>query len=77
LIYDNQYGSEIKQTVIAGDVTSEYAEAEVPRLVRDAVLADSRILDAYDFSFSFQDDEAYIRFTADTIFGTAVIEEVI
>jgi len=29
LIYDNQYGSEIKQTIIADDVTNEYIEAEL------------------------------------------------
>jgi hypothetical protein len=82
LIYDSQYGSEIKQTVIAGDVTSEYIETEMPRLVKDAVLADSRILDVYDFTLTFDSDpekreRAYVRFKANTIFGPTVIEEVI
>ena len=77
LVYDNQYGSEIKQTIIAEDVTDEYVEAEIPRIVKDAILCDSRVLDVYDFSFAFQNDEAYIKFTADTIFGETVTEVVI
>jgi hypothetical protein len=77
LIYDNQYGSEIKQTVIAGDATAEYIETDMPRLVKDALLCDSRILDVYDFSFQFDHEEAYIRFNAKTIFGELTVEEVI
>ncbi|MCL1859029.1 MAG: DUF2634 domain-containing protein [Oscillospiraceae bacterium] len=75
LVYDNQYGSEIKQTIIADDVSNEYTEAEMPRIVRDAILCDSRILDVYGFSFGFKNDEAYIKFEADTIFGKLNIEE--
>lgn len=77
LIYDNQYGSEIKQTIIAADATSEYIETEIPRIVKDACLCDSRVLDIYDFSCSFDKEKAYIRFKANTIFGETVIEEVI
>lgn len=77
LIYNNQYGSEIKQTIIAGDVSQEYIETEMPRLVKDAVLADSRVLDIYGFLFSFDNEQAFIQFTAKTIFGETVIEEVI
>jgi len=77
LIYNNQYGSEIKQTVIAGDVSPEYIETEMPRLIKDAVLIDSRVLDVYDFSFSFDSEQAFICFTAKTVFGETVIEEVI
>ena len=77
MIYDNQYGSEIKQTIIADDATNEYIETEIPRLVKDACLCDSRILDIYDFSCSFDKERAYIRFKANTIFGELVVEEVI
>lgn len=49
LIYDNQYGSEIKQTIIAGNATPEFIETEIPRLVRDAIIGDSRVLDVHDF----------------------------
>lgn len=77
LIYDNQYGSELKQTIIAGDATPEFTEAEIPRLVSDALLVDSRILDVYDFSYSFSGENAFINFKANTIFGETIIEEVI
>jgi hypothetical protein len=77
LVYDSQYGSEIKQTIIAGDVSSEYIETEMPRLVKEALLADTRILDVYDFSFSFEREKAYIHFKASTIFGETIVEEVI
>ena len=77
LIYNNQYGSEIKQTIIAGDASPEYVETEMPRLVRDALLVDARILDVYDFSCSFDDERAQVRFSAKTVFGDTVIEEVI
>ena len=77
LIYDNQYGSEIKQTIIADDATNEYIETEIPRIVKDACLCDSRVLDIYDFSFLFEKERAFIRFMANTIFGETVVEEVI
>lgn len=77
LIYDNQYGSEIKQTIIAGDVSSDFIETDMPRIVREACLADTRVLDIFDFSFQYENDEARIKFTATTIFGDTVIEEVI
>ena len=75
MVYDNQYGSEIKQTIIADDVTNEYIETEMPRIVKDAVLCDSRVLDVYDFSFEFKDDRVYIKFTADTVYGKIDISE--
>lgn len=77
LVCDNQYGSEIKQAIIAKDVTNEYIEAEMPRIVKDALLCDSRILDVYDFSFSFEHDKAHIKFKAKTVFGETAVEEVI
>ena len=76
MIYDNQYGSELKQTVIASDVTAEFIETEVPRIVRDALSVDNRILDVYGFSFAFNDDEARIKFSANTVFGETTVDEV-
>jgi phage baseplate assembly protein W len=77
LIYDNQYGSEIKQTIIADDATTEYIKSEIPRLVRDALSADKRILDVYNFDFSFDTENVYLSFSVNTVFGTSVIQEVI
>ena len=90
LIYDNQFGSELKQTVIAGDATPEFIEAEIPRLVRDALLVDSRIFDVYSIVVSIKEDplalnkasvldgdNVFISFTAHTAFGQVDIQEVI
>lgn len=77
LAYSNQYGSEIKDTVIAGDATPAYVAAEMPRLVRDALAPDNRILEIRGFSFEFEGDKAYVSFTASTVFGDTTIEEVI
>ena len=77
LIYDNQYGSELKESIIASDVSSEYVETEIARIIKDALLIDSRVLDVYDFSMELMDERAIIRFKAATVFGETVIEEVI
>ena len=77
LVYDNQYGSELKQTVIAGDATPEFVETEIPRLVRDAILIDSRVLEAIDFVITFENDAVGIEFTAVTALGNIRIAEVI
>ena len=77
LIYDNQYGSEIKDTVTDESATEELIRAEIPRLVEDALLCDGRILKVYDFEFEFNEDSCNVHFTADTIYGTTEVEEVI
>lgn len=77
LIYDNQYGSEIEDAIIAKDASREYTEAAAEGFVKDAMLADTRVLSINNFSIEFEDDEARIRLTADTIFGETEIEEVI
>ncbi|MBQ8331146.1 MAG: DUF2634 domain-containing protein [Clostridia bacterium] len=77
LIYDNQYGSEIQEAIIAQDATPEYTEAVIPGFIEDALKPDTRILSVYDFQFEFREDGAYIFFRADTIFGETVFEEVI
>lgn len=77
LIYDNQYGSEIKEAIIAKDVTEEYVASVMEGFIRDALKPDTRILDVSDFTFEFEGDNAYIGFTASTIFGTTRVEGVV
>ena len=77
LIYDNQYGSEIKEAITAQDATIEYAEATIPRFVEDALKPDTRILKVYDFTYSLERDKARVFFRADTIYGETAFEEVI
>lgn len=77
LVYDNQYGSEIIDAIIAKDATHEYIVAAAEGFVRDCLMPDTRILDITDFALKFEHDSAHISFHADTIFGEIEIEKVI
>lgn len=76
-IYDNQYGSEIRDAIIADDASPEYIKTVIPGFVKDALKPDTRILDVHDFTFEFSRDEAYIAFTANTIFGETRMEVIV
>ena len=69
LIYDSDYGSEVKDMVYDEESTPELIETALPELIKDALSQDTRILDVYDFEFKFEDDKAYISFSVDTIYG--------
>ncbi len=77
LIYNNQYGSEIEDAIIAKDADTNYIEAVTEGFIKDALLPDTRILSVYDFKFELREDNVFIFFKADTIFGKTEIEEVI
>lgn len=82
LIYDNQYGSEIKETVLDKNVTREYLEAEIPFLVEDALVHDERVLQVYNIEITFGEsyplqDSVIVTFDVDTIYGKIPVEEVI
>ena len=77
LVYDAQYGSELKNEITAKDASRELVEAEIPRMVADCLKPDTRILNVRDFTFSFEGDECHIGFYADTIYGPVYIEEVV
>lgn len=77
LIYDSDYGGELKDMIYDKTSTLEFIETALPELIRDALSQDTRVLDVYDFDFRFNHDEAFISFCADTIFGETQINEVI
>ena len=79
LIYDNQYGSELKQTITAEDASPAFIEAELPRIIRDAIINDERIIDVDKsaFTFKFDNDGLYVDFPVETIYGTVQVQEVI
>ncbi len=82
LIYSNQYGNEVTDTLLDRDVTREYIEAEIPFLVTDALIYDSRILRVYNIEIEFGDtypmqDSCFISFDADTVYGNVQIREVV
>lgn len=77
LIYDSDYGCEAQSALHSKGVTPEYLEAVIPEMIKDALSQDTRIIDIYDFDFSFENDSAYVSFKVDTVFGETEISEVI
>ena len=77
LIYNNQYGSEIEEAVIAKDASREYIRAVIEGFIKDALLPDTRILSIRNVELSFEEDRVQISFQADTIFGQTMVEEMI
>lgn len=77
LIYDDDYGGELKDFVYDKIATPELIETAIPELIKDTLSQDTRILDVYDFEFQFENDSAFISFKVNTIFGETQISEVI
>ena len=77
LIYNHQYGSELEQAIIIDDGTQSYIRAAAEGLVKDALKPDTRITAINDFKIQIVDDELFISFIANTIFGEIEIEEVV
>lgn len=82
LIYDSQYGSEIRDNLIAPGITREYLETEMRFLVEDALIHDERVLRVYNLDIVFGEtyplhDSVVVSFFVDTIYGQISIEEVI
>lgn len=82
LIYDSQFGSEIRDNLIAPGITREYLETEIHFLVEDALIHDKRVLRVYNLDIEFGEtyplhDSVVISFDVDTIYGQIPIEEVI
>lgn len=82
LIYTSLYGSEIKERLIDDEATTEYLEADMQRMVEDALLYDGRVLKINNFEYVTYGKEGIkdcvsIKFLADSIFGTIEVQEVI
>lgn len=79
LIYDNQYGSEIKQTITADDATEAYIKARLPHLIKDAIINDDRIknVDTAGFRFNMEGECLYVEFTVETIYGDISVKEAV
>lgn len=82
LIYTSLYGSEIKERLIDDESTTEYLEADMQRMVEDALLYDGRVLKINNFEYVTYGEEGIkdcvsIKFLADTIFGTIKVQEVV
>lgn len=79
LIYDNQYGSEIKQAITADDASESYIKARLPHLIKEAIINDERIknVDTAAFNFSIVGDRLYVECTVETIYGDISVREAI
>ncbi|MGM1023557.1 MAG: DUF2634 domain-containing protein [Bacillota bacterium] len=77
LIYDRDYGSEL-ETLLGADVTTEFLESEIPRIIQDALLYDERIDDVYDFDITREpgSDAVVVAFSVTTADGQELQEEV-
>ncbi|WP_128893604.1 DUF2634 domain-containing protein [Longirhabdus pacifica] len=69
LIYSDQYGSELESLIGSYD-SQPLIYAEVPRLIKDALIYDDRIIDVYDFQVEARIDDLFATFTVESIYGT-------
>lgn len=71
LIYgaEHLYGCELED-LIGQDVPIELLNAEIPRLISEALLVDDRITDVYNFTITREGDGLYVSFFVDTADGT-------
>ncbi|MFS1511095.1 DUF2634 domain-containing protein [Chengkuizengella sp. SCS-71B] len=69
LIYTDQYGSELED-LIGQNVPHELVDAEVPRLIEEAISYDDRIRAVRNFSISRKGDALYATFEVETVDGT-------
>ena len=67
-IYDDTYGCEIWE-LIGADVTDAFIDAEIPRMLREAIVYDDRVNDAYNFVITRKGDGVYVTFDVDSIYG--------
>jgi hypothetical protein len=66
-IYDAGYGAELSGLI---GQSRTFAESELRRRIREALLQDDRILDVTDVEIGFNGDAATVRFTVVSVFGT-------
>lgn len=67
LIYDWNYGIELEDLI--GEPIP-YVYAEIERRIKEALLADDRIVKVYEFSFTNNGGDVLCIFSCDTIYGT-------
>lgn len=72
LIYTAEYGCEIKNTLMSPGNTDEYLNAEIPALIKEALLQDNRILSVDNIKLDYATpthDSVRISFDVTTIYG--------
>lgn len=79
LIYSDDYGCEIKDTMMSDENTDSFLESEIPVLIEEALVDDERILGVDNFEFYDSMDEKdglKVTFDASTIYGDISVGEV-
>lgn len=65
-IYNTNFGAELNDLV--GD-DEAYIEAELPRMVEDALSPDNRVVSVDNYTFSRRGDALAVSFSVHTVFG--------
>jgi hypothetical protein len=65
-IYNTNFGAELSELV--GD-DEAYIEAELPRMVEDALSPDNRVVSVDNYAFSRRGDALAVSFSVHTVFG--------
>lgn len=73
LIYTDYYGSELED-LIGEDVTDEYLDAEVPRLVTESIAFDDRIKEVTDITYERKGDQLVISVTVTPADGSESVD---
>lgn len=68
LIYTDDYGCELED-LIGQDVTDAYLQSEVPRMVREALVYDDRIIEVNNVRLRREGDALFVTLTVISIFG--------
>lgn len=72
--YEHLYGCGLED-LIGQDLPIELLNAEIPRVISEALLIDDRIANVHNFTISREGDGLYVSFSVDTTEGT-ISEEV-
>lgn len=72
-IFDDDYGCELED-LIGQNATPELLEAEIPRVIEEALIYDDRIERVYGFSIKQEADSLFVSFYVDTAEETIQME---
>lgn len=75
-IYSHDIGTEIQELLTDTEVTDEYKEMEIPRLLEEALIVDERIDHIEELEVTKQNDSFHVKLAIVTDEGTLEIEEV-
>jgi phage baseplate assembly protein W len=73
LIYDDEYGCELDE-LIGEEISAELLEAEINRVITEALLVDDRITDVTDIIAVRTGDQLYITISVSTVYGEVETE---